>query len=91
VADARRPQEVGPPALAIAEVVGVVDDARGVGVLVIDPHRQDVLAALNAAGIGFVAVHGTWVADSKAEVNIPHFPANEAQLKAAPVHRFVLC
>jgi hypothetical protein len=47
----------------------VVDDARGVGVLVIDPHRQPVLAAFHAAGIGFVAVHAAWVAHRSARVN----------------------
>ena len=62
-------QEVGPAALAIAQVVGVVDDARGVGVLVVDPHRQPVLAAVEAAGVGFVAIHPASVAEPTAGVN----------------------
>ena len=48
--DAGRPQELGPPALEEAQVVGVIDDAGEVGVLVVDPHRQHVLAAVERAG-----------------------------------------
>ena len=40
----RQPQQVRAPPLQEAHVAGVVDEAGEVGVLVIDPHRQAVLA-----------------------------------------------
>ena len=52
VADAGDPEEVAPAALEIAQVVGVVDDAGEVGVLVVDPDREHVLAAFEPAGGG---------------------------------------
>ena len=54
--DAEQAQEVGAAALAPAQVGGVVDQAGEVGVLEIDPDRQDVTAALDPPGeIGPVA------------------------------------
>ena len=38
--NAEQPQAVGPAALAELQIVGVIDHAAGVGILVIDPHRQ---------------------------------------------------
>src|SRR5258705_161715 len=55
MADPRQPEEVAPAALEIAQVVGVVDDAGEVGVLVIDAHGQLVLAADDHPGIGLAA------------------------------------
>src|SRR5580704_8028192 len=42
--DAEQPQIVGAAALHEAQIIGVIDDAGKVGVLVIDPHRHEVLA-----------------------------------------------
>ena len=62
--DPRRPQELGAAALEEAQVVGVVDDPREVGVLVIDPHREDVAAVANFAAERNAArrahLHGTF-------------------------------
>src|SRR5262249_4975103 len=46
---AQEAQIVGAPTLHEAQVVGVIDDAGEVGVLVIDPHRHDVAAVANLA------------------------------------------
>mgnify|MGYP001788740575 CR=1 FL=1 len=54
VTRAGQPQEVRPPALEIANVVGVIDHPGEVGVLVIDPQRQQVRPALEAAGGGLI-------------------------------------
>ena len=50
VRDPDHAKEIAPPPLEIAQVVGVVDDAGKVGVLVIDAHGQLVLAAVEDAG-----------------------------------------
>ncbi len=45
--DAEQPDEVRPPALAIFEEVRVVDEARAIGVLEIDAHREDMRLAFD--------------------------------------------
>ena len=42
-------QIVGAPALHVAQVVGVIDDAGEIGVLVIDAHRHGVAAVADFA------------------------------------------
>src|SRR5262249_60248737 len=42
-------QIVRAPALHETQIIGVIDDAGKVGVLVVDPHRHDVAAVANLA------------------------------------------
>jgi hypothetical protein len=48
--DAEQPDEVGPAALAELQVVGVIDVAGEIGVLVIDADRQDMGLAFYPSG-----------------------------------------
>lgn len=48
-------QHFRPSALEKPQIAGVVDHAREIRVLVIDPHRQQVLAVYDSADIGRVA------------------------------------
>ena len=43
-------QKVGPAPLEIADIVGVIDQAGEIGVLIIDPHGQQVIAPVETAG-----------------------------------------
>ncbi len=54
--DAHSPDHVGARPLHIFEIVGIIDDAVGVGVLEIDGEREMVLVAGEAAAIGLVEV-----------------------------------
>ena len=49
-------QHLGPRPLGELQVVGVVDDAAGIGVLVVDPQRQAMDAGLDPAGSAVGAV-----------------------------------
>src|SRR5262249_3314847 len=46
---AEQAQEVGAAALHEAQIVGVIDDAGEIGVLVVDAHRHDVAAVADLA------------------------------------------
>ena len=50
-------QEVAAAALEEAKVIGVIDDAGEVGVLVIDAQRQQMLTAVDAARVGCVVLN----------------------------------
>ena len=55
--DAACPQHLGAAALEEAQVVGVVDDAGKICVLVIDPHRETVDHVVQASPNGFARSH----------------------------------
>ena len=49
-------QTIGAAALAIAQIIGVIDEAGKIRVLIIDPHRQNMDRALEAARGGCVVL-----------------------------------
>jgi hypothetical protein len=50
VVNPEQPQAVRPAALAELQVIGVIDEAGEIGVLVVHPDRQDMRLALDAPG-----------------------------------------
>ncbi len=78
--NARQAEEFGAAALHVAQIIGVIDHARKVGVLVIDAERQDMdLAVEDVPGPSATCLHS-----SPSSANRPIWDRDRAAARRAP-------